>query len=136
MAQKIVYCFMAVFTIELALFLFGGSTYGNSSLFNMIFNLSSLSTATFYLVIFAALSITAGTIIAGNYYQLNTFAVFSGVAVVALTFVFSIVHLGAFISGELSIFSPEFAKIITMLIVAPLIFVYTISIMEWARGNL
>ena len=132
---KVIYAVMAAFVIELALFLFAGTTYAKTSMFSLLQDPSGFVSSSFYLLFSVALVAWAvSTIIPGNLWQINIYALFAGVAIVFLGFVANIVHLWVFINGELSgvvTNSWVFASIVTF----PLMLYYMIAVTEWVRSN-
>ncbi len=133
---KFVYAILTAFAIEMALWLFAGTSYAQSSVFSLLANPSILTSSAFYLLLVGALAaFAASAIIVGNIWQINVYALYAGVAAVMITFGLNIVHLFIFIQGELSGLTPEFALPITMLICAPLLLYYLIATMEWVRNN-
>jgi len=134
---KFVYAVIMVFVIELALYLFGGTSYSTTSLFNLLFNPSILISSPFYILITVALAaFAASAIIPGNLYQINIYALYAGMAAIFITFTLSIIHLWQFTYGELSgILTMNFAQIITTLIIAPFLIYYLLASAEWVRSN-
>ena len=134
---KFIYAVMMVFSIEFALYFFGGSQFSQTSLFGILFDpttiLSNPLYSTVILVTLAAFA--ASVIIPGNFYQINIFALYAGIMVVFITFSLSIVHLWQFMYGQLSAISVDFAQPITILIVSPLLAFYLITGIEWVRSN-
>lgn len=133
---KFVYAIMMVFMIEYALWLFGGTSYVTTSLFGILFNPTTLLSSQLYILItFALAAFAASVIIAGNFYQINIYALYAGVVAAFFSFIFSIVHLYTFLYGQLESIYVEMAGPITILITAPLLIFYLISCLEWVRSN-
>ena len=133
---KFVYAVLMVFIVEMALWLFAGTEYSQSSLFAIISNPSTLLSSPFYILITVTLAAFAvSAIIPGNIYQVNVYALYAGIATVLVSFSISIVHLSQFIYGELSGLTTEFALPITILIVAPFLVTYIFATVEWVRSN-
>ena len=134
---KYVYAVMMVFTIEFALYLFGGTTYSSTSLFGILFNPSILLSSPLYIAITVALAaFAASAIIPLNTFQINIYALYAGLAAAFISFSLSIVHLWTFINLQLSgALTIQMAQIIATLITAPFLAYYLISTAEWVRGN-
>ena len=132
---KFIYAVLSVIVIEISLFLFAGTTYTNSSLFTLFQDPSALTQSAFYLLIAAALTIwAASTIIPGNLWQINIYALYAGIAIILLGFIATLSHFWIFINGELSgvVSDPWiFASIMTF----PLIVYYLLAVSEWVRSN-
>lgn len=134
---KFVYAVLTVFLIELGLWLFGGTTYGNSTLFGILTDPSTLISNPLYAtVIVLTLAAFAGSaIIPGNLWSINIYALYAGVMVIFVTFAISIVHLWTFVSGSLSGLAYPFNTLIASLIVSPILIMYLIAGLEWVRSN-
>lgn len=132
---KFIYALMAVICIELAIWLFAGAEYAETSLFNLI--KEPTSSKVFYQLIISAISgITATVIIASVFSQFNIYGVFAGVAASLATFGLSIFHFVQFVYGETSsILSQELAILLSVVLTAPLAITYLISTLEWIRSN-
>ena len=132
---KMLYALLTVFSIELALWWFGGTTTASTSLFSLLSNPSS--TSTLFVVFIAAIgTLAAGTIVASAFYQINIFGVYAGVAGISIYFALSIMTFFNFIHGQLSSLGSEtFAVPIAAIIVAPILLMYIVSTMEWVRSN-
>lgn len=142
---KYIYALATVFIIEFLLWLFGGTSYANTSIFSILTDPSALLSNPIYIAIGVALVAFAGStvipIVAGTSLQLNVYALYSGLAVIFLSFSMSIAHLWTFISGEISgalcgvgvICNP--ALYITVPIIFPIFLFYLISTIEWVRGT-
>ena len=133
--SKYVYALIVVFIIEFALWIFAGTTYANSSLFNFVTNPST--TSPFYTTLYLAIiGLSAFTIVASAFYNINIYGVYAAIAAVFLTFFMSVIHLSEFVYGELSAsLSSEFATIISMLIIAPFAITYLLATVEWIKGG-
>jgi hypothetical protein len=137
---KFVYSIMMVFIIELALYIFAGTTYGNTSIFNFIFNPSAVSTL--YLFIYGAIIgfATIG-IVASSFFSLNIYGMYASICAVLITYAMSIMHLWSFIYGTLADRLGEcttgvcFPQVITVMIIAPFLITYLIAAAEWVRSN-
>jgi|TARA_Y100000034_G_scaffold19770_1_gene22428 hypothetical protein len=136
---KFVYAVVAVFFIEMALWLFAGATYANSSLFSLIMNPSNLATTAVYVLIFGTLAVFgASTVIPGNFFQINIYALYAGIATSLITFAISVSHLWSFVYGELTGVMPNdlvMAQVITVIMVSPFLIFYILAIAEWVRSN-
>lgn len=134
--MKIIFPLLTAFGIELALFLFGGGTYANSSLFGMIYNPASIFTNQLYITIVAMIAVSIGAaIIIGNFYQVSNLGVYATLAAVLITFISTIIHLSSFINGQLTEIGIDSAGVITAIIIAPFLLGYLISVIEWMRWN-
>ena len=136
---KFVYAVLTAFIIELALYLFSGTTYGTTSIFNLIMNPTSLTSAAFYVtLVFAITVFAASTIIPGNFIQINIYALYSGLAVSLISFTASIAHLWVFTHGQLTGLggmAEADAVWIASVITAPFLMFYMLAIAEWMRSN-
>lgn len=133
---KFIYALIMVLFIESGLYFFGGTTYENTSLFNMIFNFGGSGSSTLYIIMLSAIAgIAATTIFVGTFNNINIYAAYAGVIAVLITFFLSIMHLAQFTYGQLSDFTPQFAQLITMAIVGPIGIFYLVASMEWVRSN-
>jgi hypothetical protein len=134
---KFIYAVMLVYVIELALWLFGGTTYSNSSLFTLLLDPSAITSSAFYTVIIVAMGgFALATIIPGNLWQINVYALYAGIGVIVITFVISIAHLWMFIGGELEgILTAQFTTLIQILITSPILVTYLLAVAEWVRSN-
>jgi len=133
---KFTYAILLVFIVELSLWLFGGTSYSNSSLFNLLTDPSTLMTSSWYAIITIALAAFAGSaFIIGNLYSINIYALYAGIGTAFIGFALSIVHLWSFINGQLVAVDPKLALVVSALITAPLLIYYIISITEWVRSN-
>lgn len=127
---------MMVLFIEMGLYFFGGTTYSNTSLFNMIFNFGSSGSSAFYFLIYGAIAgLAAVGIILGTFTNINIYGIYATITLTLITFFLSILHLAQFMYGQLVEFTPEFAQMITVVVVGPLAIFYLIASMEWVRGN-
>lgn len=135
---KYAYAVMMVFSIEFALWLFGGTNYSTTSLFGILFDPTTLESNPLYstIIIVALAAFAASAIIPGNLWSINIYALYAGIAVVFIGFSLSIVHLWQFVYGELSgMLTIELATPITILIIAPILTFYIITTVEWVRSN-
>src|SRR3989337_1950577 len=122
---KFMFALLTVLGIELAIFLFGGGTNSNTSLFGMLFNPASFPTNPFFLGIAGAILLTVGTaIIPGNLYQLNQLGLYGIIASTIFTFFASIASLGTFVYGQLTEIGISSALLITTIITSPIAIVY------------
>jgi len=138
MAQnKLIYALLMVLIIETCLYLFGGTGTANSSLFNWITDPSNLTLKVgFYGIIIIALGIfTGSSIVPGNLWTINNAGVYAGVAIIIITFLVNIGHLGSFIIGQTESLSSAFTTILMVFIVAPLAVFYIVTVFEFARSN-
>ena len=141
MAQvgKFTYAVMLVYFIELAMYMFGGPEAGATSIFNFLFNPSTILSSPLYaglLIALGAISISA--IIVGNLWSVNIYALYTAVVLIAITFVLSIVHLWQFLDGEfasITILDPITSQIILAVVISPLVWFYLTAVLEWVRGN-
>jgi len=133
---KIIWAVLTAFAIELAVYLFGGSDIANSSLFSLLLNPSSISTASLYLIIKAAMvAIGASTIIIGTFYNINIYGIYASVAAVLLTFALSIADFWRFLNGQLVSLQVANSSIIATIVTAPLILSYLIITLNYVRSN-
>lgn len=133
---KFMYAVLMVFFIEFSLWLFAGVDYVTTSLFGILFNPTTMSSNALYVLIIVTLgAFAASVIIPGNFYQINIYALYAGIAVVFFSFVFSIVHLFSFVYGQLESVALGLALPITILITAPLFIYYMMATVEWVRSN-
>jgi len=132
---KFMFAILLVFAVELALFVFGGIGYAQTSLFSLIYNPSSVWTNPLMLLFFIAIGVSIGaTIIPLNLWNVNTIGIYAGIIVITMRFIYSIFHLGTFIYGSLSGLG-ELAPLITAIIIGPLAIGYAIASLEWMRAN-
>ncbi|GAG57368.1 unnamed protein product [marine sediment metagenome] len=133
---KFTYAVLMVFLIEMALWLFAGTEYSQSTLFAIISDPSTLLSNPLYILITVTLvAFGAAAIIPGNLFQVNIYALYAGLSAIFISFSVSIVHLWQFIYGELSGITIEFALPITILIIAPFLVTYILATVEWVRSN-
>lgn len=133
---KIVYAILTAFAIELALYLFGGTSGSTSSLFGLLLDPSGIATDPLYLIIVGALAaIGFSTIIIGTFYNINIFGIYAAVAAVLLSFALTLAHLWTFLNGELPILQVGDSSIIATIIVAPLLIAYLIITLNYVRSN-
>ena len=133
---KYTYAVLTVFLIELALWLFGGTSYSTTSIFDVLLDPSTLISNPFYIAVIAALALLGvSAIIPGTFIQINIYALYASLAGIFLSFSISIAHLWIFINGQLTDMSSQFALVIPTIIVAPFLLFYLISTVEWVRGN-
>lgn len=136
--SKFAYSLTAVFLIELALYIFVGTSYAQTTLFGLLLNPSTIISNGIYILILGVLGVFAlSAILPGNFIQINIYALYAGMAVVIVTFILNIVHLSSFIYGVLVGINGmgTSALWITSLICGPLLIFYLISTMEWVRSN-
>jgi len=143
---KLYAALILVFVIEVALVTFGGTDYPQSSLYGFLSAPEAFSSTGFYIAMFAIL-VSAGVayIVPGSFVQINQWALYAAFGAIAITFGVHISHLYSFLNGQLtSIMDPGVVcgtlskctgSWIAMLITAPLILWYLITIVEWGRNN-
>ena len=135
---KFTYAMITVFLIEVALYLFGGTTYANTSLFSFLFN--PTTTSAVYTLIWGLIA-TFGLagIVASSFFSLNIYGLYSKIASVLMGFGVALFQFWQFINGELtSIFgvaNASFADILSVMIVSPLVLYYILAVTEWVRAN-
>lgn len=135
---KFVYAVLTVFLIEMALYLFGGTTYSQSSLFSLLLNPENLTANPFYtgVILIIIAGFAASAIVPGNLLSFSVYAPYAVAVTAVVTFALSIVHFYTFTYGQLSgIMTTSLAHPITVIIVAPLLVFYTFASLEWIRGN-
>jgi len=136
---KFVYAILLVFVVELALFLFQGTTYVNTPVFELLLNPNNLLSDVIYIALLLALgALGASVIIPGNFIQLNVYAIYAGLAIAFISFIASIAHLWTFVNdaiGGLEGVATVDATWISGLIVAPFIIFYLLAVTEWVRSN-
>lgn len=135
--SKFLYALCLVFATELALFLFGGSTFSNSTLLGFLLYPSTWQQSAFWIALLVGLTaLGVSTIIPGSFVQVNIYALYAGLALVALSFGISLFHLSSFMYGALKAFTGVTpALVITSFVIAPLIVFYITAVMEWVRAN-
>ncbi len=133
---KMIYALMTVIIVEMALYFFGGTTYASTSVFSLLQNPENLTSSTFYDLFVVALAVfAAATIIVGNFYQINIYGVYAAIGAAVLTFAISIVNLYLFVYGRLSDLTADFAMMISIFIIMPILLTYILAIVEWVRSN-
>jgi len=133
---KLTGALLLVFAIEVALFLFSGTSYANSPVFNLIMNPQTLTSSAFYLIMLTLLAGAAlAVVVPGAFYQVNQWALFAVAALLMVTYAVHITHFWAFIQGQLYWYMPEWSGIIASLIIGPFLIYYLMTIVEWTRGN-
>jgi len=143
---KLYAALMLVFVIEVALVVFGGTDYPQSSLFNLLTSPEIFSSSGFYLIMLGILTTAAlAYIVPGSFIQVNQWALFAAAGAVTITFGVHISHLYSFLSGQLTsimdpgasctAFSSCTGNLIAVLITAPLLLFYIITVVEWSRNN-
>lgn len=136
MGRSMVYALTLAMVIELALYLFAGSSYQNTSLFGIIQDPSTLAGNPWFIGAIAVLtSIAVAKIIPGNFFNFNQFAIYSSLAVIFLSFAITIVHLWQFVNGQLAMYGLTSGKWIASLITLPLLIFYFIAVFDWVRGS-
>ena len=134
---KLLGALLIVFAIELAMFLFVGTSYGQSSLFTVLMNPPILTSSGFYLIFTAILvGASAAVIIIGSAYQINQWALFAVAGISLITFAVHITHFWSFIQLNLTpAVGILWAGYIASFITGPLLLLYIITVVEWSRGN-
>ena len=134
---KFIYAIIFVMIIEVSLYVFGGTTYANSSLFSIIDNPSQIYTNPFYIAIGIAVAVFAGSqIIPGNLWNINVYGVYAGMAIPALTFFVSIIHLWTFAAAELTdVMGLGMAHLVVGITMIPIALFYLLAVAEWVRSN-
>ncbi len=131
---KFTYAVLMVFTIELALYIFTGTEYATTTLFDMLLDPSTLIANPLYILFGVSLVVFgASAIIPGTFYQNQISFMYLSIAVAFLSFSMSIVHLWTFINGELS--GLGLGNLISLLIISPILIYYIIATTEWVRSN-
>jgi hypothetical protein len=131
--SKFTYALLSVVVIEFALYLFGGTTYGNSTVLSLILNPDASNAL--WIGAVALLATAAVGIVASAFFQINTFGVYAVFGTTALTFGYTIFNLFKFVNGQLSDIGVQSAMQISSIIIAPILIFYLVSIVEWARSN-
>ncbi len=135
--SKLTYAILLIFILEVAMYLFAGTEYSNTSLFGMILGEGSiLSSALFTSLLLIIGGIAAATIISGNFININIYAIYAAMIVVLIKFVQTILAFGNLITSELeTVLSPEMMLAVWSILIGPLIIFYVISCIEWIRSN-
>lgn len=135
---KIMYALLMVFSIEFALTLFGGQNIVSTTLYDFVSNPTVIKSSAIFAAVIIALGLFAKAVVTpGQYAQVNLFAMYAGLAIVFIYFLYSIVHLHVWLVGQLSTLmaSQQLAGFITTMITAPLLIFYMIAVVEWVRSN-
>lgn len=135
---KFAYALLTLFAIELSLWFFGGTTFEKGTLFDLIFNPHTLLNNSLYItVIVGTLGFFAlAVVVAGNFFNINIYALYAGISVILITFVWSIAHLFVWLHGELVDFMPgNFSLVVSSIVTAPFLVFYLIAVTEWVRSN-
>ena len=135
--SKFIYAVMTVFMVELAVWLFGGSTYGNTSLFAILLDPSTLLNSNLYVTVIVAalIAFAASAIIPGQLWSINIYALYAGVVLVFMGFLASVIHLWVLLHGSLTTLGYPLSSIIPTLITFPVLIFYLIAGLEWVRSN-
>lgn len=132
--SKFTYALLSVVMIEVLLQLLGGSTIATTDLYNFLIN--PIVNAEVWKLALAALTVGVAAIVATSFFQINTYAIYAGVSIVAITFGAVLFDLFSFIQGQLSgMMGATVATQVTMVIVAPMIIFYMMAALEWTRSN-
>jgi hypothetical protein len=133
---KVIWALLSAFAIELALYMFGGTSYETSSLFKLLIDPSGIGASTFYLLIVGAmLAIGATTIIIGTFYNINIYGIYASVTAVLITLSLIMAHLWTFLNGELTSLNVDNSSIIASVIVVPLLAAYMFIVLNYVRAN-
>ena len=133
---KIIYAIMLIFSLEFAMYLFAGTTYGKTSLLALMFE-GSITASTLYTVMIVIIgAFAAATIIVGNFININIYALYAAMILVFISFVQTLTSFKNLIASELTeVLSVEMITILQGVLVFPLIVFYIIACVEWIRSN-
>ena len=133
---KFVYALMTAFAIEMSLWIFTGNEFARTAIYNLLSDPTSLTSATIYIVILAALTIfSLSAVLPGTFVSINIYALYAGLALAFITFGWNIVHLFTYLNGELAGLGTELSLIISMIVCGPILMFYLIAVVEWVRNN-
>ena len=133
--SKIAYSLLMVLLLEAGLYFFGGTTYTNTSLFDLLLNPVEFFSNYWYIAVLAALGVfAAATVIPGSFYQINIFAMYAGLSAMFMTFSVSIINLWRFLNGSLAALDPVLSQLILFMVISPILIFYIISVVEWVRA--
>lgn len=131
---KIVYALLLAFVTQFALVLFAGQNFPGSSLYNFLLNPTDWEGTLFIGAINDILLLLGGaSIIAGLYFIRNEFILYLGLAAVFFSFGISFYNAWQFINQQAIL--GEGAVYIASLVMAPIILVYIILVLDFARGK-
>jgi hypothetical protein len=133
---RMIWAVTMLFTIEFVLYMFGGTYYSSSSLFNILLNPQAIQTSSIYMIISTAIT-TFGVvaIIVGTFFNLNVYALYTGTAAIFLGFITSIASFGSYIYSQVYGWNPTLAPVVLIIITGPLMLLYLLSMIEWIRMN-
>lgn len=120
---------LAVFVIQVSLIYLGIATIPGTTLYNFITNPSSWETSPFSLLISDLLLTVGGlAIVAGTFLIKNDLLVFAGMASVFFTFGKPLVDLWSIISAQTN-------EYVAIVVVSPIILIYSVTVIAWWRGR-
>lgn len=136
MASKFTHVLLMVFLVELAMYLFAGTGYTKTPLFNLLTEQLGFFNNPIYLNVVSGIGLFAiAAIFVGTFFQFNINAIYASLAALTVTYIFALVQFWALINSQLHVNSPELSLLIPTFIVAPLLIYYVVATMEWIRGN-
>lgn len=119
---KIVTSLILIVMIEIALYMFGGAEYANTSLFALLQDPSNLSQLPFYNLIFASIAgLGTAAIITGLIFQKTDIGFYVLVASAFVTFGAAIVKLWIFVNASLAEYIGTTSQVATGFICAPIL---------------
>jgi len=137
---RIIYALMVVVALDLAMFLFGGTTFANNTLTSLVLNPASLFSSPFYLALVGAIGILVATtaisgMSGGAFTFTNVYVLYASLAVFMITFVGSIINFWGFLNSQLIGSLGSSSTIVSSLICVPLTIPFLMMIVDYVRGT-
>lgn len=133
---RVIWGLIMVFAMEAGMYIFGGSSYSQTSLFYLFNDPTTFVSSSIYTAMQAVLvAVALAGIFIGSFIYKSETAEYAGFAALMLTFFFSIVHFWSFINAQLSGYLSENSWIVTSLILAPVMITFLMIILEYGRGR-